>query len=207
MAAPGNRARLIWAWAPRTVVWAGVVVIYWTSSCPALSGLCLLLCAAGCAEGVPVEPAALGASPAANTMAPPSMTGEGAGDDGAAGAAAPVFDGEACSQGHEEACTCDDGGTGTRRCIYDPSSPLDGRLSDCERCVAPMDDTMMDGADAPDSDGSGGSAGSGGSGSGSSGGSGSSSGSGSSTPPPAPSGSGGSQPWCIFVPIPLPGLC
>lgn len=162
-----------------------------------------------CAEGIAVDPAPLGTAPMAAAMNEPPPSMDQPADEGAAGMAAPVFEGEACMQGDEQECTCDEGGVGVRRCVFDRNSPLGGSFSECERCMVPMDETSMDDGtgsdssdDSPDSDDS--------SDSGDSSESGDSSGGSSSAPPPPPSGGntgGGDAFWCIFVPVPLPGLC
>jgi hypothetical protein len=141
-----------------------------------------------------------------------SGTSGGAGMNGSAGEAAPS--GEPCAMGASESCSCSSGGMGTRICRYDASSPTGGYFSECQQCTMPS--TGGSGGSAGDGDvgsagsragsgGSGGSAGRGGSG-GSSGGAGTSGGSAGSSGGSA--GMGGSeQPWCVFVPVPLPGLC
>lgn len=119
-----------------------------------------------------------------------------------------VFQGEACMRGETQPCDCEgDMGEGIRSCRRDPDSPTEGTFSECEQCVP--DEEPMAG-----SGGAGGAGGRGGSGASGSGGRAGSSGggtagrsSGGSAGTSGGSTGGSSQPWCIFVPIPIPGLC
>ena len=124
-----------------------------------------------------------GAGTAGSSM-PPGMTSTGMG--------------EPCLRGETVACTCVDKGTmGTKICVFDAASPLDGFYGDCARCPDPAPppsdpgDVMTSGTG-----GSGGSSGSGGSGSAGRSGSGGSGGSGGSTPPPPPPTMGGGSRSC-----------
>jgi hypothetical protein len=177
-------------------------------------GMCVLCALAGCAQGFDQpEPgmAAPGGDPvpgggAAGMAGSSSMAGGGA-----------AFVGEACAMGARERCTCDDGGEGTRVCQFDRSSPTQGSFSACAACMTgPASGQAGTGGSTA---GSGGAAGRGGTGgasgtAGASGGSaagrGGSSGTGGSGTSGG-SGTGGSggrdAAWCVFVPIPLPGLC
>ena len=148
-----------------------------------------------------------------------------AGDDGpAAGSSAAgmgaagmgAFDGEPCLRGETEACECDNGGTGSRTCAFDAESPTEGSFSECGRCsggAAGSGGSGSSGAGGSGASGSGASGSGGRGGSGSSGASGSgssgsgSSGSGGSAAPPPPPSSGSEPGWCLFVPVPLPGVC
>jgi hypothetical protein len=170
-----------------------------------------------------------GASSAGTSAAPSAGNGSGS-NSGAAGA---LPGGEPCMMGESESCACDTGGEGTRICRYDRSSPTEGSFSECMSCAQPMagsgDDADAEaGSGASGSSGSGSSGGRGGSGgsgasgrggagggggtgtagsSGSSGGGGSGSGGSSGGAGSGGSSGGRDQAWCLFVPVPLPGLC
>ncbi|MGD8862382.1 MAG: hypothetical protein PVI30_20390 [Myxococcales bacterium] len=108
-----------------------------------------VLCAAimgGCARGAP-EAAVLSqgivgdAGPGAVTgldmgsdAGPVTGTGDGPVDGGGGGGPA----GEPCMRGEVQPCPCAGvDAEGERRCLFDARSPLDGYLSDCERCPEP----------------------------------------------------------------------
>jgi hypothetical protein len=134
-----------------------------------------------------------------------SQAGRGASGTGS-GAAGTMYTGEPCERGETEECMCEgDQGMGIRSCRKDDLSPTMGSFSECESCVP--DEEPAGGAGGNGSSGSG-SAGRGGAG-GSAGRAGSSSGSaGSSSGSAGRSGSGNNDPgWCLFVPVPLPGVC
>lgn len=115
---------------------------------------------------------------------------------GMAGMNAGGYDGDPCLRGEIEACACAGGGMGTRSCAFDASSPTEGSFGECGHCSG-----------GGGAGGNGGAGGMGGAGSGAagSGGSGAAGSGGGSAPPPP---SSGSKPgWCVFVPVPLPGVC
>ena len=140
----------------------------------------------------------------------PTAGGGMAGAGGMSGSGG-AFDGEPCTRGEVQACECDNGGTGSRTCVFDATSPTEGSFGDCARCSggAGSGGSGSSGSGGSGSSGSGssGSGGSGSSGSGSSGSGGSGSGgsSGSAGSSGGSAGSGSAPGWCIFVPVPIPG--
>lgn len=120
------------------------------------AGLAVLLVAAGCAQGA-IAPADYeatdGSLPEGGGLYSPdagggvAMSGSGLAEDNA----------EPCNMGDVEACTCTDGGTGTRQCYFDARSPTSGFFSECMDCVIPEPDagTKDAGASMPDSGGAG----------------------------------------------------
>jgi hypothetical protein len=176
---------------------------------------CLL---AGCAVGYAPELSE------ADFGTPPTLPAEDM-SSGSAGSPPPStepYTGDPCMMGQSEACTCEAGGMGTRVCRFDVRSPTQGTFGECGSCMEPptggtagMSGTGGSGTGGSASSGTGGS-GTGGSGTGGSGTGGSSAGTGGSssgtggssgsTPPP-PASSGGRPGWCIFVPVPIPGIC
>jgi hypothetical protein len=179
----------------------------------------------GCAEGVPEAdvPDAPDTS-----MLPKSGTGIPLGGGRAAaggrgpssGGSGSLYMGDSCMAGETEPCMCPGNmGKGTRVCRHDADSPTEGTFSECEQCVPdqqPMAGKSSGGTGSSSGGRGGSSSSSGSAGSSSSSGSaGSSSSSGSAgrtsgsggSSGGSSSGGGGDPGWCLFVPIPLPGLC
>lgn len=143
--------------------------------------------ASACAEGYKLPPptSTLEASvlaPTGGAAADPSMGGGG----GAGGTAPPV--GEPCTQNDMVACPCEGSDVqGTRICVFDMASPLQGFFSDCRGCPPPVDPGGMPAAGAGGMSGEGGMASSGMGGM-------SGTGAGTAGEPPADAGSIGEQP-------------
>ena len=138
---------------------------------------------------------------------------------GRSGGAGTLYTGEPCERGETEECMCGGGqGTGIRTCRKDDLSPTMGTFSPCEACVPGEEDPAgmggggsgsgRSGSGAAGRGGAGGSSsGAAGTGSSSAGRSGSSGSAGRSSGSSGSSGGSNDPAWCVFVPVPLPGVC